>query len=114
MEIKAIDEDNFSDMVLKSAMPVVLDFEAEWCGSCRAMAPIVRELSHEYGDSVTFGKVDVDEAPVLSARFGVRNIPTYLLMKDGMLIERIVGNTPKSVLAKKISDLRGQSNINKS
>lgn len=100
----AIDEENF-ESVVKSPLPVVLDFEAEWCGSCKAMEPIVNELSQEHGDVVMFGKVDVDQAPVLSARFGIRNIPTFLLMKNGVLIERIVGTTPKAVLAKKISNL---------
>lgn len=100
----AIDEENF-DKVLKSPIPVLLDFEAEWCGSCKAMEPIVAELAEEHGQAVMFGKVNVDEAPVLSARFGVRSIPTYLLMKDGMLIERIVGTTPKTVLSNKIASL---------
>ncbi|MFB3043530.1 MAG: thioredoxin, partial [Nitrososphaerales archaeon] len=84
-------ETAFENDVLKSNVPVVVDFWAEWCGPCRVIAPIVEELSKEYNGKVQFAKVNVDESPDLAGRFGVQGIPTLIIFKDGEEVGRLVG-----------------------
>ncbi|OFX23612.1 MAG: thioredoxin [Bacteroidetes bacterium GWA2_31_9] len=96
---------NFEEEVLKSDKPVVVDFWAEWCGPCRMVAPIISELADEYQGKAKIGKVDVDSNPGISARFGIRNIPTILFIKNGEVADKQVGAVPKSVLASKIDAL---------
>lgn len=96
---------NFEEEVLKSDKPVVVDFWAEWCGPCRMVAPIISELAEEYQGKAKIGKVDVDSNPGISARFGIRNIPTILFIKNGEVADKQVGAVPKSVLASKIDAL---------
>lgn len=74
---------------------VVVDFWAEWCGPCRMVSPIIEQLASEYAGRVTFGKLNVDENPMVSSRFGVQSIPTIMVFKDGKLADRLVGALPK-------------------
>lgn len=99
-----ITDANFEEVVLKSDKPVLVDFWAAWCGPCRMLAPIVEELSGEFEGKAVVGKVDVDSQTKYAAQFGIRNIPTVLIFKDGKLADKQVGVAPKSVYAQKISD----------
>lgn len=93
---------NFDEVVLKSDKPVLVDFWAVWCGPCRMVAPIVEELAKDYEGKAVIGKLDVDNNPNVSAQFGIRNIPTLLVFKNGEIVDKQVGAVPKSVLAAKI------------
>jgi thioredoxin 1 len=93
---------NFEELVLKSDKPVLVDFWAEWCGPCRMVGPIVEELSHDFDGIAVVGKVDVDSNPNTSMNYGIRNIPTILIFKNGEIVDKQVGAVPKSVLAGKI------------
>ena len=86
-----ITDRTFESVVLKSDKPVLVDFWAAWCGPCRMVGPIIDELSGEYDGRAVVGKVDVDSNQEFAAKYGVRNIPTVLLFKDGELIDRKVG-----------------------
>lgn len=96
---------NFEEVVLKSNKPVIVDFWAEWCGPCRMVGPIVAELSEEYKDKIVVAKVDVDDNPAVSAKFGIRNIPTILFFKGGEVADKQVGAVPKTVLESKLTAL---------
>jgi thioredoxin 1 len=89
-----ITKKNFDDVVLKSDKPVLIDFWAGWCGPCRMLAPTIDKLYDNYSDKAVIGKVDVDEENELAARFGVRSIPTVVLMKNGKIVEQVVGVRP--------------------
>ncbi|PTN08347.1 thioredoxin [Mangrovibacterium marinum] len=93
---------NFEELVLKSEIPVLVDFWAEWCGPCRMVAPVVEELSNDYEGKVLVTKVDVDSNPNTAMQFGIRNIPTILFIKGGEVVDKHVGAAPKSSLAAKI------------
>ena len=96
---------NFADLAMKSDKPVMIDFWAEWCGPCRMVGPIVEEISQEFGGKALIGKVNVDENPDISAKFGIRNIPTILFLKNGEVVDKSVGAVPKNVLTDKIEAL---------
>jgi thioredoxin 1 len=100
-----INENNFEELVLKSTKPVVLDFWAVWCGPCRMIAPLIEEMSHEYGDKAIIGKVDVDNNNEISVKYGIRNIPTVLFIKNGEVVDKVVGAVPKSTLTAKLDSL---------
>jgi thioredoxin 1 len=93
---------NFDELVLKTDKPVLVDFWAVWCGPCRMVAPVVEELSKDYDGKAVIGKVDVDSNPNISARYGIRNIPTLLVFKNGEIVDKHVGVAPKGVLASKL------------
>jgi len=95
-------EDTF-DKTIKSKSPVLVDFWAEWCGPCKMIGPMVEELAGEYEHKAIVAKLNVDDNPKISERFGVRSIPTFLLFKDGEVIDKQVGAVPKSVLVSKLN-----------
>lgn len=90
-----ITDANFEDTVLKSDKPVMVDFWAAWCGPCRMVGPIIDDISKDYEGKAVVGKLDVDANQEFAAKYGVRNIPTVLLFKDGELVSRQVGVAPK-------------------
>jgi thioredoxin 1 len=98
----SVDESNFEQLVLKSKIPVLIDFWAPWCGPCRMVAPLVDELAGEYAGSVSFGKVNVDEDPRIASRYGIMGIPTLILFKDGKPFSNIVGFKPKAELKRSL------------
>ncbi|MFT6745991.1 MAG: thioredoxin 1 [Glaciecola sp.] len=93
------------DEAIASGKPVLVDFWAEWCGPCRMVGPIVSELSTEYEGKVVVGKVDVDSNKEVSAKYGIRNIPTILFFKDGKMVDKIVGAAAKSAFSEKLDAL---------
>jgi thioredoxin 1 len=96
-------EANFSQEVLKSDTPVLIDFWAEWCGPCKMIAPVVEELAKEYAGKLKVGKLDVDSHQAVATQYGIRSIPTLLVFKGGKVVDQIVGAVPKKVLADKVS-----------
>ena len=96
---------NFEELVMKSDKPVLVDFWAVWCRPCRMVGPIVEELANDYGDRAVIGKVDVDNNPEISAKFGIRNIPTLLFFKNGEIVDKQVGAAPKQTFADKLDAL---------
>ena len=94
MSIK-ISSDNFEKEVINSELPVLVDFWAEWCGPCRAVGPVLEELSDEYSDKFRVAKVNVDENPELASEYGIRSIPTMILFKDGKQADSVIGALPK-------------------
>jgi thioredoxin 1 len=97
-----ITDSNFEELVLKSDKPVLVDFWAEWCGPCRMVGPIVEELAKDFDGKAVVGKVNVDHNSGISANYGIRNIPTLLIFKNGQIVDKHVGAAPKNVLSAKI------------
>jgi len=95
-------DSNFEAEALKSELPVIVDFWAAWCGPCRMIAPIIEELAGEYDGKVKIGKLDVDENQQTAIKYGVRSIPTVLVLKGGEVVDTIIGAVPKSVFVEKI------------
>lgn len=91
-----ITRENFENEVMKSNIPVLIDFWAPWCGPCRMMGPIIEQLADEYEGKAKVGKVNVDEEGELSQAFGVMSIPTIVLVKDGKVVKQAVGARPKA------------------
>ncbi len=90
---------NFEKDVLQSGRPVLVDFWAEWCGPCKALAPKLDEIAKEYGEKLTVAKVDIDQNKETPTTYGVRGVPTLALFKDGEVVDQLVGNHPKENIA---------------
>lgn len=97
--------DETFDEVVRQNPKMVVDFWASWCGPCQIMSPIIDELAEEYAGKITFGKLNVDENPLISERYGVMSIPTLLVMKNGKEVDRIVGAMPKERVKEKLQEL---------
>jgi thioredoxin len=100
-----LNEQNFDETVTHGQGVMMVDFWAEWCGPCRALAPVLDELAQQSGGKITLAKVNVDESPGLAARYGIRSIPTVLLVKDGKVVDQVIGAVPKAQLTKKLDAL---------
>lgn len=95
---------NFQEEVLDKEGLTVIDFWAEWCGPCKMIGPIIEELSTDYDGKALIGKVNVDHNPDLSIKYGIRSIPTILFLKNGEIVDKLVGATTKQVLAGKVEE----------
>jgi thioredoxin 1 len=98
----AVTDQSFQAEVLNSQTPVLVDFWAEWCGPCRAIAPMVEELAAEFQGKLKVVKVDVDESTDIAARYRIQSIPTLMVFKGGEEVERVIGQVPKSMLLGKL------------
>ncbi|MFR5684436.1 MAG: thioredoxin [Clostridia bacterium] len=100
MSVLTITTENFEQEVLKSEVPVLIDFWATWCGPCKMMGPVVEEIAQELGETVKVGKINIDEQTDLATRFGVMSIPTFLVFKQGKTAGMTVGVQPKENITK--------------
>ncbi|MGH7325329.1 MAG: thioredoxin [Candidatus Rokuibacteriota bacterium] len=98
-------EQNFDEALVAHSGLLMVDFWAEWCGPCRAIAPVLDELVQGSGGRLTLAKVNVDEHPGLAARYGIRSIPTLLFIKEGQVVDQVIGAVPKAQLQKKLDTL---------
>ena len=96
--ITQVGDDNFEAEVIRSQLPVLIDFWAPWCGPCKSIAPVIEELAREYEGKLKIAKLNVDENPVTPSRYGVRGIPNLIILKAGAVKEQMVGAVPKSKL----------------
>lgn len=109
MAVELTDQ-NFQEKVLQSDKPVLVDFWAEWCGPCLQMAPMIDELANEYEGKAVIGKLDVDSNPQTASQYGIRNIPTLLVFKNGEVVDKQVGAAPKNALSSKLdAQMEGQT-----
>jgi thioredoxin 1 len=100
-----LDQNTFDEALTTTEGVLMVDFWAEWCGPCRAVAPVLEDLAGASGGKVTLAKVNVDEHPALAARYGVRSIPTILFVKDGKVRDQVVGALPKAAIQKKLDSI---------
>ena len=98
-----LNDSNFEEEVLKSEIPVMVDFWAEWCAPCRIIAPVVEELAQEYEGKIKVGKMDVDQNSQTSMSYGIRSIPTLLFFKDGKPVDQLLGAVPKGQIEDKLT-----------
>ncbi len=105
VDILHVTDADFEQEIIKSEIPVMVDFWAEWCGPCKIVGPTVEELAKDYAGKVKIAKMDVDKNRETPTRFGIRNIPTLILFKNGEVVETIVGAHPKSHLEEELNKL---------
>ena len=100
-----LDDQNFDAEVLQAKGVVIVDFWAVWCAPCRALAPVIADISNDYAGKVKVCKLDIESSTEIPARYGIRSIPTVLFFKDGEVVDRTVGAVPKTIIASKIDAL---------
>ena len=100
-----INKDNFQTEVMNSDKPVLLDFWAPWCGPCKMMSPVIDELAGDFEGKVKIGKVNTDENRAVASKYNVMSIPTIIFIKDGQVVDQVVGAVPKTVLEQKINNM---------
>lgn len=101
---KKVTDASFEADVLKSDKPVIVDYWAEWCGPCRQVAPVLEEIANEYADKLEVVKLNVDENPATSRKYGILNIPTLNVFSGGEVVKQIIGAKPKSALLRDLAD----------
>jgi len=102
-----VSESSWDEEVINSDLPVMVDFWAEWCGPCKMIAPAIHDLAEEYTGKMNVAKVDVDNAPNIAMKYGIRSIPALIFFKDGQPVDQVVGALPKGALKKKIDSVLG-------
>jgi thioredoxin 1 len=104
-EVTEVTDRTFEELVLKSKTPAIVDFWAEWCAPCRAIAPILKDLAAQHGDRIRVVKMNIDENPNTPGTYGVRAIPTVLAFKDGAVVEQITGARPRKPFEEMVAKL---------
>ncbi len=107
MATEKVTAENFGDVVLKSTTPVLVDFWAEWCGPCRAVAPILEEISNEYSGKIKIVKLNTDEEGTIAMKYGINSIPTMNVFVGGQVVKSIVGARPKPALVRELAEYLG-------
>ncbi len=101
---RVVTDETFETEVLKSDKPVIVDYWAEWCGPCRMVAPVLEEIATEYADKIDVVKLNIDENPAVSQRYGIMAIPTMNVFSGGQVVKQIVGAKPKSALLRELAE----------